>query len=606
MFDLDNALSTCEIAVKDTVPTITHQPTLFSAVKAEPATQSLYGLAHALFDEYDDEFSLGLNKPQRRKYAHRIRRDRVSQWLSKEINEKHTNNLKELEKEDRTTAAVLHLTAHNVTQACDLLMAEGNHRLCLLVAQLDGADKLFMDDIKHQIDAWRKQKALSEMTEEIRTLYEICAGNVTVCKGSEKGATPEDEATTFSISEKYHLSWLQCFSLGLFYGRDEKTGSDGISRIEDAVREYQNRIDSSEEATHPGNDPVWTLLRLYASRQADTKDLIASPSFPADLIGLSSRWNSSSIFAFYHAITANISNLNIDITKSDLLASTLAYELASKHDLASAIFALLHLSSPSARHDTITSLLNSFARTLPGADTATTPSGIALWQTLTMQLKLPQSWLYIAKARYAASPAGGIDNNSELRYLVAAERWSEAHECFLKRVAPGLVVDEDWQTLLDMCTLFGSDPAVRVSDWADGGSLFNDFAQLMTKVKGSDSAVALASIRTRLIRLGKSLSKKDGRKSVVHLGQLSKHELEECVAIKEMSNSLARMVGEGVEVGSKEELLAMPVTSDVRLMLETGMLHAAGGNKHRSGPRDEDADMIDDEAGRLVRPSTDT
>lgn len=597
LFDLKTVLNTCVVGVEDSIPLISYQAVPFPQLKGDGSTRYLYDLAHVLFDDYDDEYTLGLTRPQRKKYASRIKRDRFARWIEQEVTKKYMANVQELEKSDRTTAAILHLTAHKVGKACDLLLAEGNHRLCLLVARLDSADQHFMDDIKQQLDAWREQNVLSEITEEIRTVYEICAGNVTISKGkSGANVPPEDKASTFSISEKHNLSWLQCFSLGLFYGRGEKNNADSISRIEDAVREYQGRLDRSEETAQPEDDPVWTMLRLYASQQPDTKKTVQIPSIPAELSGLSTVFDRGVLFTFANALTSNIAALKLDVEATDLLVLSLAHDLAAAHDIAGSAFVLLHLSNPVSRKEHVLSLLHTFAAHLTAPEEGPSGSDSALWKTLTTHLRLPATWLYGVKASFAASSAGGQNSASELRYLIRAEQWLQAHDCFVKRVAPAFVIDEDWLSLIDACRLFGDDPSQHVSNWSIHGGLYNDFARLMTNAIARQDSVKVATIRNRLVKLGKS-GRDHSTITTIKLGQLSRHELEEHVAIKEMANTLARMSVEGGKVGTTEELLEMPVTSDVRLRLENGMLgpttmSTTGKQNKASGVQaDADADI---------------
>ena len=561
-------LATSKISLEDGVPAVEHQPLTFSQLVEKVQDKevvTVYNLAHVLFDEYEDEFTLGLSKPMQKKYAHRIRRDRVTRFLSEHIlSTIGADELKKIEQVSPLKAVLLRLSAYDVHGACELLKKSRNLRLLLLVSQLKGANEMFMSDMKAQIDAWRDQKSLSEFDCDIRTLYELCAGNVTVSQGREGPKVPvEDRAETFTISTRYGLSWLQCFALGLFYGRQEKNNSEGIGKIEDAVREFQARCDRGEEPTKPSeNDVMWSLLKLYASQHDNA---ITAPQFPAALSGLARPWDHTALFAFQQACAANLT-ISTDTTKADELSETLAAELSSQGDLASAIYALVHISSASVRKSLIQDLLDRFAATLPGSDTATSDSGIALWQRLTMDLKVPTAWVYMSKARYAASATNrGGDNVAELRYLVAAESWDEAHECLVRRVAPALVVDEDYQDLLEMCKLFGDEPARRVGGWHEGGEVFATFGQLMTGFVAKTDAATISSLRKRLVTMGHKQQHGKGKGQKVRLGQLSQHELEEHVAIREMSNALAKLSTQGGVVGSLKEIQDLPLTQDVRM-----------------------------------------
>ncbi|KAK5958625.1 hypothetical protein OHC33_000468 [Knufia fluminis] len=566
-FDLEAALASSDITLEKSIPAIRHRAIPFSQLGStvnDKEVAEVYNLAHVLFDDYEDEFTHGLSSPLQKEFMHRIRKDRLTKFLANRV------ALSSLDAagNDAIKEAVLRLTAHDIPGACELLKQGRNYRIMLLVAQLDGADQTFMDDVKHQIDAWREQKSLSEFDLDIRALYEICAGNVAVSQGRKGRSVPvEDRAETFAISTRYNLDWLQCFALGLFYGKQEKDNDEGVARIEDAVREYQGRCNRGEEPVKPAeNDVMWSLLKLYASGEAEEVEV---SSFPAALEGLTKPWNHSDLFTFYQTIKVNL-DVNTDAAKADDLCETLASELSGQGDIASAIYALLHVSNVSTRQSQVQSFLDRFAGSLPGPDTATSDAGIQLWQRLTMDLKIPQSWIYMSKARFAASSTNnGGDNISELKYLVAAETWEDAHECLLKRVAPGFVVDEDWHTLMEMCGLFGDEPARKVSGWYDGGNVYLAFAQLMTGMIGKTDGSVIASLRKKLVTMGKTAKDLKGQK--VQLGRLSQHELDEHVAIREMANALARLAGQGGNVGSLEEILELPVTQDVRDSLTMGM-----------------------------------
>ena len=219
---------------------------------------------------------------------------------------------------------------------------------------------------------------------------------------------------------------------------------------------------------------LWSLLKLYSSK---CDKAVSVPDFPAALEGLKKPWDHSALFNFYK----NINAITPVPTKSDVadnLAETLASELSSNGDLPSAIYTLSHISKPELRKSLIQHRLDRSAAILPVSDTATSDSGIALWQCLTIDLKLPTSWIYMLKASFAASETNnGGANLSELRYLVAVEAWVEAHGCLVERVAPGFIIDEDYERLLEMCALFssGNDPSKRVPFWHTCGEVFERF-----------------------------------------------------------------------------------------------------------------------------------
>lgn len=575
-YDLATALTTCEIKPQaHLIPELKHKKVPFSTLssrhgKSDQSVIDIYNLAHVLFDEYEDEFTHGLNKPMQKKFRDRIRKDRLMQFLVQYISNSIGSTTRSLEKSDPLRAVVLRLVANDVKGACQLLKDQKSFRLMLAVAQLENADSTFMDAARHQINAWREQKTLSEFNLDIRALYEICAGNVTVCRGNDSKAVPvEDKVETFTISQRYNLDWLQCFAMGLSYGREEKDTKSGMSTIESTVLAFKRRCEQGEEPQKPAeNDAMWALLQYYASWIIPDKDEQAKvdvPALPESLGSLAKSWDHSVLFDFYQAMAANnefVAHLHKkdDHAKLDQLAEVFSSELCAKGDIASAIYALTHISNPDTRRVLIQDLLDRFAAILPGPDMVTSNAGIELWTRLTMDLKVPQSWLYMSKARYAASATNnGGDNIAELRYLVAAEAWDLAHDCLLKRVIPAFIIDEDWHGVIEMCALFGDDPVRKVSSWYDGGAIFQIFANLMIGQLDKHDKETIGNLRKKLVTMGSRQAK-----ARVRLGQLSVHEREEHVAIKEMGNGLARLAVQGGEVGSLKEILELPLTEDVR------------------------------------------
>lgn len=557
------------------MPRVKHKKVPFSRLlsqlnDADQSVVDVYRLAHVLFDDYEDDFTHGLTKPLQKKFKDRIRKDRLRQFLVSHISEDVNQEVDSLKQSDPLRAVVLLLVANDVKGACQILKDQNSIRLMLAVSQLDSADVAFMDAARDQIDAWRTQKSLSEFNLDIRALYEICAGNVTVCRGNEgKGVPVEDRAETFIISQRYKLDWLQSFALGFFYGRVDTASKTGMSNIEDVVLAFKNRCDAGEEPQKPAeNDAMWALLQYYAASivsDDDDQDQVPHPPFPECIGNLAKPWDHSDLFNFYHAMAANTTFVENflsedDVVKLDQLAELLSSELCAKGDVASAIYALIHIDDANTRKVLIQDLLDRFAAGLPGPDMATSNAGIELWTRLTMDLKVPQSWLYMSKARYAASATNnGGDNISELRYLVAAEAWDPAHDCLLKRVAPSFTIDEDWAGLLEMCGLFGDDPARKIATWYDGGAVYETFANLITGQIGKDDTETITDLRKKLVTLGSR-----NAKARVQLGRLGNHEREEHVAVKEMANGLARLAMQGGNVGTVKEILELPITQDVR------------------------------------------
>jgi nuclear pore complex protein Nup98-Nup96 len=516
--------------------------------------REVYQLAHILFDDYEDEFSIGLTAQQKRQFAHRIRKDRLSDYWDLLVGRRHYQNITTAETRSLEEAALWYLTVHDVTGACNCLMKAKNYHLATLIAQIDQADEAFQEDIKAQIEAWREQSIIPEMSEPIRALYEILAGNTTISKGKSDGPV-EDRASTFTISERFGFDWLQSFALCLWYG-EHKHGS-----IEDAVQEFAKKLDERLESAYPYPDgahfptternqesPLWVLLKLYTARPGAGQK---SPILPQALAPLIRPFDARAAFQLHHSLAAHIPYVRVDISRADALAVDLAFQLSAAGFYIGATYALMHLSNSNERKAAIKDLLARHAANLPDVPPAPAPKdnpnpdeATVQWHLLTAELKIPAQWICEAKAQFSRSQNQSLD---ELNYLIAAELWPEAHVCLCRRVAPRAVIDEDWQALIGILGKFGDAPEEKVGDaWSAGGGIYADFVKLVVAVPrgkkaGEGPAAGLVQrLQAALTEMGQRLQQKRSSSNLMAAGGLD--ELQESVACKEMGRLVADVV----------------------------------------------------------------
>ncbi|KIW90195.1 uncharacterized protein Z519_08838 [Cladophialophora bantiana CBS 173.52] len=610
----NSMLTDAQVLLAENVPWIKHEAVAFSQIRDHLVQHriaagelDIYELLHVLFDDYEDEFTLGLNRQQQQEFQSRIRRDRLSKYLSELVWRRYGDRIKDSSKLNGATAAIMQLTANSIHAACDSLMQEKDFNLALLVAQIGQADSAFQEDIADQISAWRGQRVISEMSEEIRALYEILSGNTNIVQGWQN-VPVEDRASTFAISEKFGLDWIQAFALCFWYGK-HKNGE-----IHEVVADFQEKLNSKLESATPFcgeneyEDPLWVVLKIFAGNSGTNKgkagsraaasvaSQIEKPVLPQALSALSQPWNSETTFRLHHAIVATIPGISIDQNRSDDLALSLAFEYSARRDTVGAVYALLHLSDPAQRVDQIRHLLDRHGATLPSPprpDGAAATQGSSLWAAFTTSLCIPAPWIHQSKALHARSCNNHL---AELNYLLAASDFRSAHDCFLRRVAPRLVIDEDWETLREVLGWFGDEAEQTVdtamasggdenlgTQWRTGGQVYADFVELMMDLstptrRGSADGSAETKRRAKkglLLRLQGSLTELNAQSQVMSsatgsgFSDLNKdrEKLEERVALCEMG----RMVARGLElesegVSEKKHILDLPLNADARLI----------------------------------------
>jgi nuclear pore complex protein Nup98-Nup96 len=521
----------------------------------------IYELAHVLFDKYDDQFSKGLSPLQKGKHADQIRKDRLSEFWTSLIQEKHADQLQSPAASEENVMALL--SAHQIHDACYHLSELGSPRLSTMIAQLHIADDQFHSDMAEQLETWRHQNIISEMSEPIRALYELLAGNTTISQGKSQGPL-EHRASTFSISERFDLDWMQAFGLCLWYGR-AKNGT-----IEDVVRDFADKLAAKQESAFPFPDgvsdghhqqqhPLWVILQLYAATKGSPEE---APTLPQALTPLSRPFDNRIPFQLHHALIANIPSLPVCADLADKLAIDLSFQLSASSFPLGAIFALLHLSNPSLRRHHIQTLLSQHAATLPQMLDRKAAAINQQWQILIEKLKIPASWICRAKAHYFRATHQSLN---ELRYLLLGEDWVQAHECLCRRVAPRAIVDEDWNVIRAMVGQFGNHIKDWVADWDTGAGMFADFVALVeeqyrrrsrrrpvaadkeneTEIEKEtfppESEARIKRLQVALEEMGRSFRKRgDGFVT----GGGDSDELTQRVACQEMARTVASVVAE--------------------------------------------------------------
>lgn len=529
-----------------------------------------YELAHILFDKYDDKFSRGLNPSQKNKYAEQIRKDRLSEFWAALIRERHFEQLQSTPSEEHV---IVQLSAHLIHDASYRLTDLGSLRLSTMIAQLDTADDQFHADMAEQLQAWREQNIISEMSEPIRALYELLAGNTTISKGKSQGPL-ENRASTFSISERFNLDWMQAFGLCLWYGK-AKNGN-----IDDVVKDFAKKLARNEESAIPVPEsasnreqqhPFWVLLQLYAATKGREDE---APTLPQALAPLSQSFDYRVPFQLHHALVSNLPNLPVSNELADKLAIDLSFQLSASSFLLGAVFALMHISDSKAREYHIRDLLIRHAASLPQMSDLKASAIDKQWQILVERLKVPTAWLCKAKAIYHRSVHQGL---GELKYSILAEDWVEAHECLCRRVAPRAIIEEDWSIIRDMVGKFGGNIKEWVEDWRTGGEMYIDFVELMASEDNKnvpkseeelkERQARLRRLQSALAEVGRNFNKRGGD---IMAGGLE--ELEQRVACQEMARKVAKIVAND-EVRSPFSLLHIRqiglLDADLDLQAET-------------------------------------
>lgn len=485
----------------------------------------------------------------------RIRKSNLSKFWEKIVDDASSRQVALARSQEEKAIACL--SGHKIDDACSNLVTAGNMRLSTLIALIGSKDSI-KSDMQAQLDSWRKSQMLSEMTQSIRALYELMAGNVCVC--DEVKGPPEDRVESFSISKRFGLNWRQAFGLRLWYAIavDEP--------IETAVECFANDLSTSKEESWPSpwyieqkvpelwqdpcsnerQDLLWGILKLSTFEDSDLEDVLRPENSQLSPMDIRLSWQLSQAILSLGSIKFT----SDDDIKSDQTTLSFASQLVNEGSWIDAIFVLLHLSSPDAR---LIAIKDYLGRNAGHIGTDDCPN----FKTLTQIFKIPAAWIWEAKALYKRSVEK--DPRGEVECLVRAGSFNEAHQTFSRMVAPKAIVELDYKSLSILLKDFEGKDKI-IGDWPYGGGLYSDFLTLVESQKTSfypeDDLVI-----ERLLTALPSVAAESRHPSFI-----------ESVAVESMSNVVAKTVLSLAKNGTKNSLakiLNLPLTEDKYLKYST-------------------------------------
>ncbi|KAI9722883.1 MAG: hypothetical protein M1812_001331 [Candelaria pacifica] len=531
----------------------------------------VWELASVLFDELTSDLLEGISEDENKEYLKkRVRKDRLSSfWRSLVQNAANKQVYQATSQEEK---ALAYLSGHNVEDACGALLDGRDFRLATMLSMI-GGDLAMRQDIADQIVEWRRLNVLSEITEPVRALYELLAGNTCICVG--KSGPPEDRVKTFAISEQFDLDWRRTFGLKLWYGileeedigaavksfaQDLQVGSEGKTPVTWFVEQNIDPPSKSDQSQKRA-DLLWGLLRLFTDKTEGTKSAALDEIIlPRNCSG--NPINARFSFQLYHTLKArNIADFSTNgdgniypsqDDKVDQLTWDYATQLEGQGEWMWASFVVLHLKNTEQRTLAIQGLLARHASTIGDSKSAH-------FRALVVDLKIPEAWVWEAKALFARSVLK--DHVSEVEFLLRGKSWEEAHTTLSRTVAPQAVIEEDFETLSRLLSGFEKGESLR--NWALGGQVYADYMRLLQielKGQSDDEASSGQDQRSKILK-----------KLVAALPAMLKDKgdhlsFHEKVAIQEMSGVVGKAVlAEKQSVIGRAKVLQLPLTEDTHL-----------------------------------------
>ncbi|GAW14273.1 hypothetical protein ANO14919_036740 [Xylariales sp. No.14919] len=511
---------------------------------AEEHERLVWELASVLFDNMKIPIELQADpeaaKKLRLESLSKLWESMVEDRTNKAVAMAHTH-------EEKALAA---LSGHRVAEACKHLLEGKNFRLATLVSLIGTNDSL-KKDIREQLREWQDANALSEFSQPIRALYEMLSGNVCACEGT-KGAL-EHRVEPFLISKRFGLDWQQAFGLRLWYAISANSSiAEAFEKYEEDVAQdkelrptvwfAQHGISAIWDDTRKDDreDLLWGLLRLYSDSKADLEAVIRPENSQLSPLDYRLCWQLGQALTS----TGRLSFGKNATEKADAATVSFAAQLTNEGSWLEAVFVLLHLTNPDARARAIQDHLCRHAA-LIGNDDST------VFRKLVIEYKIPTQWIWHSKALYMRSVKK--DATAEVRCLLRAESWAEAHQTFAKEVAPRTIIERDYDGLADVLQQFEGRHA-HVPDWNVGGEIYKAFLQLMGCHRRGEEPSQLL-INNLLEGL-----------PAMH-GNTPEASIVEYAALTEMAAEVAKMVAGMAKAGEldHDRILHLPLTEDVLL-----------------------------------------
>jgi nuclear pore complex protein Nup98-Nup96 len=461
------------------------------------------------------------------KYEDRMRMDIFSEFLASVVAPQVADGLKVVKTPEEK--AILLLTQNDVSGACEVLLANRDFRLATLVSQLPASSASNPPTVAKQIEAWQQRKDWSEMSDAVRALYSILAGNFYIVPGAGEGKiAAEDQVEEFCLSQRFNLSWQQSLALRVLYG--------GHKTLEAAIKAYRedlNREDSKEVFVESVwfartgetrfehlDDTLYQLCCLYV-KDGKLGELLDPLSVSGSAVSSRLAWQLAALLTVRKAAT-------VDDAMWEKLTLDFASELETAGRLVQSAKIFLHLRDDAARHRAITGLLFRNADKMSDPPVRDEQNTFAL---LTEHLHIPKSIVFAAKAQYAKAIG---DPLAQARWLLHAGHNDEAHEVLCSTVGPQAVIEQDYVGLAQLVRDFDGralgQPQRRPRGWEHGGQVYEALVQLL----GLKAGQKYGGEGERLLQvLRKGL---DGMEADASTGKV----LEKRVALQEMS----RMVEE--------------------------------------------------------------
>ncbi|XP_009996804.1 PREDICTED: nuclear pore complex protein Nup98-Nup96 [Chaetura pelagica] len=359
------------------------------------------------------------------------------------------------------------LTGRRIGEACRLAQQAGDHRLALLLSQLEGSQPLG-DLLTMQLVDWHRLQADRFIAEERLHLFALLAGKP-VWQLSER----------VSINVCSLLDWKRCVAVHLWYLLPPTASIAKALAMYEAA--FQNTaecekyaccplppyledsgcvVEEDDSAGRPLRDVCFHLLKLYSDRLYDLDQLLDPRSVTSDPLDHRLSWH------LWEVLRA-LNYTHLLRQSQGVLNTSYAAQLESEGLWEWAVFVLLHEPDTRTREKAVRELLDRHC------SLEETPESWSKEVFLTERLCVPPEWIHEAKAVRARMEG---DKHKEALFLFKAGHWNQCHKLVVRHLASDAIINENYKYLKGFLEdLAPPERSALIQDWELAGLVYLDY-----------------------------------------------------------------------------------------------------------------------------------
>ena len=309
---------------------------------------TLWKLGSALFDELDLRVPPSISAGALDRIENLRRKQAIGDWLRSTVSSTVENAVASAPSVNAQIFTLL--TGNQVERACHLAVEAHNFKLASLIAQIGGSSE-FRRDVASQLIVWRESVADAWIDDDIRKIFALMTGDVTVVEASTS-TDPFQKASELRIDDG--LDWKRTFGLQLWYGNyledtlmasvDAFEARIGAAQPQPWYLEGALKKKGSRMTTRHETDALFELIKLSVDPAYGLENVLNPRGYTSSPLDYRCVWH------VYMLLSRGLQVGDFSSDAASLAASAVTANYAAQLEALGmyehAVFVLLHLEDP--------------------------------------------------------------------------------------------------------------------------------------------------------------------------------------------------------------------------------------------------------------------